>query len=565
MQTHSVAVTLACALGLAVAANAAAPQVIAWPVDALVKVFPADGPPSPPPPSPPGLVAARNQHVALQLALRSSTRLEGVSAECRPLEGPGGTLAADVRVQAVGLVVVGSRTDDVPDDELVGEAPGWYPDPLVDLPLALDGGRTRTVWATIHVPKDARPGLYRSAVVVRHGGREIGRSDFRLRVAAADVPSERTLRVTNWFRVDDRHAKQFWDAPQFSERWWSLAANLARVMAEYRQSVVLTPTLDLVDLLPGDEPRFAFDRFDRWVETFQGAGAIGFIEGEHLVGRAGGYDEPLVVPVLLREGERVRKVELPFEDARVHPFLEAFLPALGRHLDEKGWKPAYLQHVLDEPHGEEPAAYARVAALVRKHLPGVPTIDAIDAKDVPDALREASDVWVPQLGRFDDQLALLAERQRAGHEVWFYTCLFPRGRYMNRLMDFPLVKTRLLHWLDYRYSLTGFLHWGWNFWGPEPTKDTQPVINLNQTLLPSGDAFIVYPDRTGLSVLPSIRLEAMRAGIEDYEMLVALARRDRAAADALAREAVATFTDYVRDPAAFRRIEAKLVEALAAR
>jgi chemotaxis methyl-accepting protein methylase len=93
-------------------------------------------------------------------------------------------------------------------------------------------------------------------------------------------------------------------------------------------------------------------------------------------------------------------------------------------------------------------------------------------------------------------------------------------------------------------------------------KDTQPVINLNQTLLPSGDAFIVYPDRARRSVFSSIRLEAMRAGIEDYEMLAALARRDRAAADAIAREAVASFTDYVRDPVAFRRIEAKLIEAL---
>ena len=553
-------------LAVAVAAPLAAapPQAAVWPVDDLVKVFPADLSPARPAAAP-ALLAVRNQHVALQVALRSSTRLEGVTAECRPLEGAGGALAADVRVQAVGLVVVGSRTDDVPDDELVGEAPGWYPDPLVDLPLALDAGRTRAIRATLHVPKDARPGLYRSAVVVRQGGREIGRCGFRLRVAAAEVPSERTLRVTNWFRVDDRHARQFWDAPQFSEKWWKLVANLARVMADYRQSVVLTPTLDLVELLPGDQPRFAFDRFDRWVETFQRAGAIGFVEGEHLVGRAGGYDEPLVVPVLLREGEKARKAELPFEDARVQPFLDAFLPALNRHLEEKGWKAAYLQHVLDEPHGEEPAAYARVAALVRKHLPGVPTIDAIDAHDVPEALREASDVWVPQLGRFDDQLALLAERQRAGHEVWFYTCLFPRGRYMNRLMDLPLIKTRLLHWLDYRYGLTGFLHWGWNFWGPEPAKDTQPVIDLNQTLLPSGDAFIVYPDRARLSVLPSIRLEAMRAGIEDYEMLVALSRRDRAAADALAREAVATFTDYVRDPAAFRRIETKLIEALGAR
>ncbi|HSD66487.1 MAG TPA: glycoside hydrolase domain-containing protein, partial [Vicinamibacteria bacterium] len=494
MRPRSLVIVGTVAVALAAGGEAAPAAVGAWPVDALVKVFPADRPPSGPAAAP-ELVAARGQHVGLQVALRSSTRLDGVAAECRPLEGPGGSLAADVRLHAVGLVVVGSRTDDVPDEELVGEAPGFYPDPLLDLPLTLEPGRTRSVWASIHVPEEAPPGAYRSAVVVRSDGRELARVPFRLRVAAGEVPAQRTLRVTNWFRVDDRHAKQFWGAPQFSDAWWNVVGNLARVMAEYRQNVVLTPTLDLVELLPGEGAGFGFERFDRWVETFRRAGAVGFIEGEHLVGRAGGYDEPLVVPVLLREGERVRKAELPLEDPRVEPFLDAFLPALNRHLDEKGWKPIYLQHVLDEPHGDEPTAYARAAALVRRHLPGVPTIDAIDAHDVPDALRDASDVWVPQLGRFDDQMALLAERQRAGHEVWFYTCLFPRGRYMNRLMDQPLLKTRLLHWLGYRYSLTGFLHWGWNFWGPEPTKDTQPVINLNQTLLPSGDAFIVYPDR----------------------------------------------------------------------
>jgi glycosyl hydrolase family 123 len=564
MRTHSTLLALAFGAGLAATTDGAPAHVSAWPVDALVKVFPAD-PPPPLPAAAPELVAARDQHVALQVALRAAERLEGVTAECRPLEGPPGPLAADVGLHAVGLVVVGSRTDDVPDDELVGEAPGWYPDPLVDLPLTLEADRTRAVWVSIHVPGEAPAGLYRSEALVRQGEREIARVPFGLRVVAAAVPATRSLRVTNWFRVDDRHAKQFWDAPQFSDKWWSVVANLGQVMAEYRQSVVLTPTLDLVELQPGEPARFGFDRFDRWVETFQRAGAIGLIEGEHLVGRAGGYDEPLVVPVLREEGGKVRKVELPFDDAGVQPFLDAFLPALNRHLEEKGWKAAYLQHVLDEPHGDEPASYARIAALVRRHLPGVPTIDAIDAHDVPAALREASDVWVPQLGRFDGQLELLAERQRAGHEVWFYTCLFPRGRHMNRLMDLPLIKTRLLHWLDYRYGFTGFLHWGWNFWSPEPMKDTQPVIDLNQTLLPSGDAFIVYPDRARLSVLPSLRLEAMRAGIEDYEMLAALSRRDRAAADALAREAVATFTDYVRDPAAFRRIEAKLLEALAGR
>jgi chemotaxis methyl-accepting protein methylase len=54
----------------------------------------------------------------------------------------------------------------------------------------------------------------------------------------------------------------------------------------------------------------------------------------------------------------------------------------------------------------------------------------------------------------------------------------------------------------------------------------------------------------------------MRESVEDYEMLRALAARDHDAADRICASAVSSFTDYVRDPAAFRRIEQKLLEAL---
>jgi hypothetical protein len=181
---------------------------------------------------------------------------------------------------------------------------------------------------------------------------------------------------------------------------------------------------------------------------------------------------------------------------------------------------------------------------------------------MPEELQKYCDVWVPQLGRFDAQMEMIRQRISSGHEVWFYVCLFPNGRYMNRLMDYPLLKARLLPWLDFRYGFSGFLHWGWSYWTPDPVLDTQPVIDANTELLPSGDAFIVYPDRERKSVYSSIRLETMLQGTEDYEMLAALKARDPSTANRLAQEAVAGLTDYVRDPAKFRAIERELLAAL---
>jgi len=334
-------------------------------------------------------------------------------------------------------------------------------------------------------------------------------------------------------------------------------------MADHRQNVVMTSVMDLVQpRVEGGELRYDFANFDRWVETFQRAGVIGFIEGGHLLGRAGSYEASLEVDTFqIDKGAVVRRSLWP-ANPLAESFFAGFLPALNKHLEEKGWKTIYLQHILDEAHGDEPPYYARFAELVHHYLPGVPTLDAVDAAQMPDELQKHCDIWVPLLGRFDDQTSMIEQRIQAGHEVWFYTCLFPNQRYLNRLMDYPLLKVRLLHWLNFRYNLTGYLHWGWNYWTPEPYNDTQPVIDANTELLPSGDAFIVYPDRAGKSVFSSIRLEAMREGIEDYELLRALKAKNPAVADELARAAVQSFTDYVRDPKAFRTLERRLLEEL---
>jgi hypothetical protein len=175
-------------------------------------------------------------------------------------------------------------------------------------------------------------------------------------------------------------------------------------------------------------------------------------------------------------------------------------------------------------------------------------------------MRKTVDIWVPLLGTFDEKLDLLQQHISDDKgEIWFYTCLSPRGKYPNRFVDTSLTKVRLLHWINYKWNFTGFLHWGGNFWGPEPLKDTQPVINEGRTYLPPGDAFITYPAPMGL--YSSIRLEQMREGIEDYALFKELEKQDPALAQKIAGEAVRTFVDYVRDPREFRAIQQKLLAA----
>jgi len=534
----------------------------AWYVDSLVKVFPTDERGTHALRSP-EFSAARNQHLSVQLAFRSSRALPALTVEVKPLEGGAGRSISSLEVRRVAYVVVGSHTPDSPPEELVGSAPGWFPDPLEDFPFDLDPGRTTPIWLTIYVPADAAAGVYEGSILLRSGGRLMARKPFRLRVMNALVPQEMSLKVTNWFTLDEKTSQQFYGVAAYSPQWWTLVSNVAHVLASHRQNVIMTPLLTLIQprLVDGNL-QYDFSNFDRWVETFRQAGAMGYIEGSHLLDRAGSYDASLIVPTFQIVDGKPQRVSLPPDDPRVEPSVSAFLAALGTHLKEKSWDTHYFQHVLDEAHGNEPPYYARFAALVHRQMPGIPTLDAIDAANMPPELQNNCDVWVPQLGRFDDQMELLKQHIGSGRTVWFYTCLYPQKRYLNRLMDFPLIKVRLLQWLDFRYGFTGFLHWGGNYWTPRPLLDTQPVIDDNTELLPPGDAFIVYPDREHLTVRSSIRFETMREGIEDYEMLRALAARDPAAAEQICASAVSSFTEYVRDAAAFRNIEQRLLEAL---
>lgn len=535
----------------------------AWFVGSLVKMFPQDTAGTHKLRSA-HFAAARNQHVNIQVSIRSDHKVSTVTAKLEPLRDGAGHTIDDATLRQVGYVVVGSHTHS-PPNELIGTAPGWYPDVLLSLPLQLKANWTRSVWVEIHVPQDAPPGLYRGAVDIESGKKaRLARLPFQLQVFSATVPEDRTLHVTNWFSLSDQTAKQFFGVSMFSDGWWKLVNNVAHVFAAHRQNVVLTPLMTLIHAkAAGGRIRYDYSDFDHWVETFQQAGVIGTIEGSHLTTRAqGSYNGALQVPIFEVLKGQVQQVTLPAGDPHVAPFLTSFLSQLYAHLKQRGWTSMYVQHISDEPHGPEIPFYGEFAAIVHHVMPGIKTIDAVSVANMNSTLEKGCDIWVPILGSFDSHVNMLNSRIQSGHAIWYYTCIYPEGKYLNRFIDFPLIKTRLLPWLDFRYGLTGFLHWGGNDWTPEPMLDTQPVINDNETLLPPGDAFIYYPDRRLLTFDSSIRMETFLAGIEDYELLVALKAKDPAEAASLAQQVIPSFTGYMRDPAQFGKIELQLLKAL---
>jgi Domain of unknown function (DUF4091) len=535
---------------LAVAPFACAAPVSLWPVDALVKVFPDQAAETNRAVSNIWLIA-RNGHASVQFAVRSATGIKDLNASVTC----GGGLRCEVR--HAGYVPVSSNPPGTPSDEILRAAPSFFPDPLFEtFPYSLPPNRTDAIWITVYAPASVAPGDYRGEAVIQSGAQRVAAGQFQIRVAEATVPEQQTLRVTNWFNTAPDHLAQYYTllGSGDDDRYWALLANIAGVMAAHKQNVILTPVMELsAPRVEGEKLVFDFTRLDRWVETFSKAG-IPIIEGGHLLGRVSGYQTPLRVPAYVIENGKPVVEKLTAEDPRAEQYLHSFLSALYAHLKERGWTGRYVQHIHDEPHGDERPAYNHFAKLIRGEMPGIPIVDAVSLDQDLGFFADVADIWVPVLGSFDDRMDKIRAHKDHGGQAWFYTCIFPQGRYLNRFTDLPLVKTRLLHWFNFRYGFSGYLHWGGDYWSREPFDNVQPVINDGTTLLPAGDNAIVYPWPEKNTVLSSMRLEAMREGIEDYELLAALSKRDPEKAQQLAKEAIPHFTDYVRQEAGVRRL-----------
>ena len=150
-------------------------------------------------------------------------------------------------------------------------------------------------------------------------------------------------------------------------------------------------------------------------------------------------------------------------------------------------------------------AWRNASDFVHRYAPELRRIDAIETPHCLGAL----EVWVPKLDHLATWQDAYEEAQRQGNELWFYTVgIFQGGSLLNKTVDVPLIETRLMHWLNYRYNLRGYLHWGFNAWTDDP---------INAPGEHRGDGWHVYPKKDGL--LNSVRWEQMRNGLQDYECL----------------------------------------------
>lgn len=493
--------------------------------------------------------AAKGETVSFQLVFRSNVPVSGLKIEPGNLKCGGTEIPYSVK--AFEKYIRGGLHLGPAADDAILPVSDEYPDQLdecetVDVPANFK----QPVWVTYRIPREIPAGDYEAEIAV--SGTDAGlpvRMSLKVKAKIWDVvlPEKQSLLVSNW-HVHRKVAmiSTGGSTHVFSDAYWEAMKEAAHSMRDHGQNVYfINPLSDFFTCTQtGDSWTFDFANFDKTVELFLKEGNLAAIEGGHLAFRSSDWDSDYWVDVPL-SGRK------PLSDPAARSFLANFVPALKSHLIEKGWWDIYLQHIGDEPAGGAVRSYVEIAQYVRSLAPDIRILDAVHSRELANTV----DVWCPQLDYFDSDYSFYKSRQAAGDEIWFYTCMAPRGNYANRFLENPLLKVRILHWLNYRYEATGYLHWGWNqVW-------ENALANVaTEGYCPAGDMFIVYPGKG--KVHSSIRFEAMRDGIADYELLKLLESKNPGRAMDIAKSVVKDFDVYDTDTGFFRETRRTLLKEL---
>ena len=348
------------------------------------------------------------------------------------------------------------------------ESLGWFPDPLVPLekPLTVEAGRRQCVLVRFFAEANLCAGTYRSEIVVSAAG-----------IPEMRVPVEVTV----------------WDFTLPEEQHFTLSIPIwgGQMEKMYPGSQTVDRRRTYLDML-----------YDHRVAPFP----LAEDEIQHAIER-GVRDFNFIC--FAKDGVEHEKVKQVAEQAV--------------QWREKGWDKLARTYVLlgDETPCKWYPYLREQGKLVHEAAPDVARRFTVSTEMISDIdwicrqMQGSADTVI--LGISSDALAdrFSREVRAGGLGLWWY--------YVASHYYIPTdnAESRFVLWRHWKYQVPGQLHWGMTYWGEENIvgRDGKkwPEIPWDTKGCRGGDGYLVYPAPGGAAFWPSVRLEQLRDGIEDYE------------------------------------------------
>lgn len=223
-------------------------------------------------------------------------------------------------------------------------------------------------------------------------------------------------------------------------------------------------------------------------------------------------------------------------------YRQAYIPianAIETYLKSKGWQDRAYFYWVDEPPLSMEADLLYGMEILAEGAPSIDRLVTFNHPDDADPYLDAIDIWAPQYRYYQSDWA--AQRRAAGDETWWYVSTGLNAPYPNNYIDYPGIDVRVRFWNAWKYGVQGSLYWSVNYWSndlqcrhpqeqrealycQDPWQDPQSY-GPGDRRYGNGEGRLYYPPRgwqdAGGPILeepvPSIRLELIREGLEDYE------------------------------------------------
>ncbi len=241
------------------------------------------------------LFGIRGEVISGQLMVQAKRNLEGLTAETGELKLHGGEDAIPSRhitLNFVGSVMVTENAGNQTAESFIREAPVRIPDYLSEEnQVSLKKGKVKAVWVTIIVPEKARAGKYHGHVKVNSDHGEEQSLPMVLTIYPFTIPTERHLKVTEWYSTS--YFPKFHGIDEkYSREWFDMLSVYAENMVAHRQNVFQVP-MSAIEIRKSKQGALEFDfsRFDQIARVFWDTQKMDYLETGELAkfGEEGWY------------------------------------------------------------------------------------------------------------------------------------------------------------------------------------------------------------------------------------------------------------------------------------
>ena len=451
----------------------------------------------------------------------------------------------NIKVYTVESVPVTRAAMTIVDDNYLRTTPGLYPDLLKPLPkdgvVKIRSGLWSSLWIDIEVDDSILAGKYPIEISLISLGESMGQSEANkargevfakcktsVEIYDVKLPKQEIIH-TEWFYLDC--LADYYKVKVFSDRHWKIISNFLNHYASMGCNMVLTPiftyTLDtqvgkertnvqLVEIeVKKGKYYFNYDNLKRWIDLVRSKG-IEYFEMSHIFSQWGAKFAPNIVATVDGKKKKIFGWDTP-SVGEYTKFLEKFIPDLVAHLKEWGVLDKTYFHISDVPREEHIESYKEAYMSVNDLFKDLKTFEAVAHYDFfKKGLIELPVAASSVIHDFlDDDL----------DELWTYYCVGQFTEVANRFMSMPSARNRIFGIQMYKFRISGFLHWGYNFYNSVLSYkkiDPYKVTDADDGF-PAGDAFLVYPGRGGVPE-PSIRSKVLSQAFYDERALSYLER-----------------------------------------